>query len=187
METIRTFIALELTSEVQESLGWIQDELRKADADVKWVNPQGIHLTLKFLGDVSRQLLEEIKKVIEELAKKHQGFELNISRVGAFPKIEYPRVIWVGMEAGSEQAVKLAEDLEQRLIHFGFAKEKRPFKAHLTLGRVRSPRNRNQLKTLLQSVSVSQTTMLSEKITLFKSTLTPKGAIYEPLHQAKLS
>jgi 2'-5' RNA ligase len=187
METVRSFIALELSPEIQTQLGQIQDELKKSDADVKWVNPSGIHLTLKFLGNLSLELIEEIKKILEQLAKEHQQFELKINCLGAFPKIEHPRVIWVGIEEGKDQSVKLAQELEERLIKLGFLPEKHPFKPHLTLGRVRSGRNRDQLKKLLTSFTFAQKTMQAEKLILFKSTLTPQGAIYQPLHQAKLS
>lgn len=186
METVRSFIALELTPEVQSQLGQIQSELKKADADVKWVKPEGVHLTLKFLGNVSLELIEEIKKIIEQLAKNHQAFEMKISQLGAFPTMEHPRVIWVGIEQGKEQTQKLAQDLEEHLMQLGFLKEKRSFKAHLTLGRVRSARNRNQLKKLLLSVKFPQTTMQAQTLTLFKSTLTPQGAIYQSLQEVKL-
>ena len=187
METVRSFIALELTPEIQKELGQIQNELKKSGADVKWVNPQGIHLTLKFLGNVSLELVEEIKKIIDQLAKGHKRFEMKISQLGAFPKIEYPRVIWVGIEQGKDQAVKLARVLEEYLIRPGFLREKRYFSPHLTIGRVRSGRNRDQLKKLIQSITFSQRAMQAEKVILFKSTLTPQGAIYQPLHEAKLS
>jgi 2'-5' RNA ligase len=185
LETVRSFIAIELTEEVQKKLGEIQNELKKADADVKWVNPCDIHLTLKFLGNVSLDLTKEISKIIDQLAKEQPHFELQIAQIGAFPKIEYPRVIWVGIEKGKEQTVQLAQTLEERLINLGFMKEKRSFKPHLTLGRVRSAHNRNQLKKLLQSLVFVPTTMLANTIVLFKSTLTPHGAIYEPLHEVK--
>jgi 2'-5' RNA ligase len=183
----RAFIALELTPEIQKQLGQTQTELDKSSADVKWVKSEGIHLTLKFLGNVSLELAEEIKKIIDNLAKENQHFELQLANLGAFPKIEYPRVIWVGIEKGKEQTLNLAQSLEERLIKLGFAKEKRPFKPHLTLGRVRSARNRNQLKELLRSTIFKPATMSADTIVLFQSTLTPQGAIYQPLHKAKLT
>lgn len=187
METVRAFIALELTSEIQNQLKQAQDELKKAEADVKWVDSKGIHLTLKFLGNVSLELIKEIKRHLDTLAKNHQRFELNINQVGAFPKKEYPRVIWVGIEQGKNQTIKLAEALEERLVNLGFMKEKRDFQPHLTLGRVRSSRNRSQLTRLLESVTILPKTMQAETLVLFKSTLTPQGAIYEALHKADLS
>ncbi len=187
METVRAFIALELTGEIQEQLAQIQSELKKAGADVKWVDPSGIHLTLKFLGNVSLKLIEEIKPLLDELAKTHQRFELRLGKLGAFPKIEYPRVIWVGIEQGSEQTIRLTQDLEQGLMaKSGFLPEKRRFSPHLTLGRVRSANNRAQLKGLLVSTTFPQKTMQAETIILFKSTLTPQGAIYQPLHSTSL-
>ena len=187
METVRSFIALELTAEIQKQLAQIQDELKKSGADVKWVNPCGIHLTLKFLGNVSLQLLEEIKKIIDQLAKEHQRFETKISQLGAFPKIEYPRVIWVGIEQGKNEAVQLAKSLEERLVKLGFLPEKRGLSPHLTLGRVRSSHKREQLKKLLQSITFPQKSIQAERLILFKSTLTSQGAIYQSLHEAILS
>ncbi|MBN3038879.1 MAG: RNA 2',3'-cyclic phosphodiesterase [Candidatus Omnitrophica bacterium] len=187
MQTLRSFIALEISPEIQKELGQIQDQLGKTGADVKWVKTTGIHLTLKFLGDVSLELLEEIKKVTKQLSEESKSFEMELSHLGAFPTISHPRVIWVGIEKGKEQAQQMAKILEERLQNFGFLPERRPFKAHLTLGRVRSARNRDQLKKPLESISVTKKTMRIEKLTLFKSTLTPQGALYEPLQEAKLA
>jgi 2'-5' RNA ligase len=187
METVRSFIALELSSEIQEQLGQLQSELKNSAADVKWVNPGGIHLTLKFLGSISLELIEEVKKVIEGLAGSHKSFQLSIGGLGAFPTTEHPRVIWVGIEQGKNESIKLAQDLEEGLIKFGLLPEKRPVKPHLTLGRVRSAHNRNQLKELLLSVKSSPKNMPAETLILFKSTLTPQGAIYHPLHKARLA
>jgi len=187
METIRTFIALELTPEIQEQLGHIQSKLKKSNADVKWVDPRGIHLTVKFLGDISLKLVDEIKKVISQTVKTHKCFQLGIKQLGAFPKIEYPRVIWVGIKQGFEQIIKFAQDLEEPLIKLGFLPEKRPLMPHLTLGRVRSANKRAQLKELMQSITFPQKAMQIDTVILFKSTLTPQGAIYEALYKAKLS
>ncbi len=187
METVRAFIALELAPEIQQQLAEVQEKLKKSGADVKWVRPEGIHLTLKFLGNVGLELIEEIKKTIAQLVTKHRSFTLQLSQVGAFPKIEYPRVVWVGIEQGKEQTVKLAQDLEQHLLKLGFPPEKRSFKAHLTLGRVRSARNRNQLKQLILATTLTAKTMPAKTIILFRSTLTPQGAVYQPLYEANLS
>ncbi len=187
METVRSFIALELTPEVHQELAQAQSQLKASGADVKWVNPEGIHLTLKFLGSVSMELIAKIEKTLDGLAKDHRAFQLELKNLGAFPKLEYPRVIWVGIEGNSEQSISLAQDLEKRLIKVGFLPEKRTFKPHLTLGRVRSNRKRNQLIKLLQSVTLTPKTMQAEKLTLFKSTLTPSGAIYQPLYSTSLS
>jgi 2'-5' RNA ligase len=187
MQMIRSFIALEISPEIQAQLGQIQNQLKKSDADVKWVNPQNIHLTLKFLGNVSPEMIEQIKKVITKLSQEHKHFELKITQLGAFPTIEHPRVLWVGIEQGFKPTIQLAKDLEERLIQLGFLREKRAFTPHLTLGRVRSNQNRKQLKQLLHSITFHPQTMPVQTIILFKSTLTPKGALYQPLYQTQLS
>jgi len=186
MQTVRAFIALELTSEFTLELAKAQGELASSNADVKWVNPEGIHLTLKFLGSISLELAEEVKATLDEVGKKHKPFKLILKGLKAFPKIEYPRVIWAGIEDDSKECMKLAQDLEEHLIKLGFLPEKRSFKAHLTLGRVRSSKGRDQLIKLLRTTELSSKTMQAKELTLFQSTLTPKGAIYQALHKVHL-
>ncbi len=138
------------------------------------------------MGNVSLGLLEDIKKIIAHIAQQNSRFTMSIGQLGAFPTIDHPRVIWVGLDQGKEQAVHLAKILEEKLQHFGFLSEKRSFKPHLTLGRVRSSRNRDQLKKLIQNITIPEQTIQIKTLTLFKSTLTPEGALYQPLLEAKL-
>ncbi|MFH1045635.1 MAG: RNA 2',3'-cyclic phosphodiesterase [Candidatus Omnitrophota bacterium] len=186
METTRSFIALEISNPIQKELARLQQELQTANADIKWVKPTRIHLTLKFLGDVSPQLLTEVKTVISGLGLETPAFEIGIERLGAFPTSEHPRVIWVGIGQGKECSQRLAKNLEEKLQQLGFIPEKKPFQPHLTLGRVRSNHNRAQCTELLRNLSVAPIAMRADKLVLFKSTLTPDGAIYEPLHEVKL-
>ncbi len=185
MQTFRTFIALELTSEIHDELDQLQQKLKAACADVNWVNPRGIHLTLKFLGSISLELIEEVKKTVEAAAKTYSCFTITLAALGAFPNQEYPRVIWVGIE-DDNKSKELAEDLKERLINLGFLPEKRDFNPHLTLGRARSSANRENLKELLTTLNVKKITTKLRTITVFKSTLTPSGAIYEPLFRQAL-
>lgn len=187
MEYIRSFIAIELTPEIQEELAKAQTRLKTAEADVKWVHPEGIHLTLKFLGKTSADMLEEVKHVLNTLAPHHSPFELRITRLGAFPNKEHPRVLWVGIAEKNSPLLRTVQELEERLLNLGFFKETHPFTAHLTLGRVRSPHHREQLKQLLQTTTVETKVMQAVAITLFQSTLTPQGAVYQSLHQAQFS
>lgn len=184
---MRTFIALELSEEVKKELSRIQEELKKADADIKWAKPDNIHLTLKFLGNVGDDKIEEIKKVLNGVSSQKRPFEINLSKPGAFPNPNYPRVIWVGIEKNSLEVEKIAQAVEGDLEKLEFPAENRPFSAHLTLGRVKSATNRDKLKQLLLSVGVRPKSCSIDKITLFQSTLTPKGPIYTPLHIAKFT
>lgn len=188
---MRTFIAIELPKEIKQELAKIQEQLKASGADVKWVKPESIHLTLKFLGEIEERKLEQINQILQEVTKNKSTFQASISSLGAFPKIQYPRVIWVGINNGDEQTKKLAEDLEERIEKIGIPKEKRVFSTHITIGRVRTPNKRKELIQCLDKLSnLFEGKNLGwevRKITLFKSTLTPEGPIYEALKEAALT
>jgi RNA 2',3'-cyclic 3'-phosphodiesterase len=185
---MRTFIAIELSPEIKESLAQIQSHLKYSGADVKWVEKDNIHLTLKFLGEISEEKLKQIIAVLKIAAKGSSAFEISIKDAGAFPDIDHPRVIWVGLDKGAAKSKVLAEKIDEELSKIGFQKETRPFAAHLTIGRVRSPKNKEALKekiTKYQSITVSECQKISS-VMLFQSKLTPKGSIYTKLHEARL-
>ena len=186
---MRTFIAIELPQKIIGTLSALQNQLKNTQADVKWVAPENIHLTLKFLGEVDEKKIEKIIQALEETAKDNQPFSIRLCALGAFPKINFPRVIWVGIDAGDEETKNIAFVLEEKLQKLGIPKEKRPFSSHITIGRVRSGINREKLVKeldILQRKGLLQENLefLATKITLFKSTLTPKGPIYEILKEA---
>lgn len=190
VEKLRTFIAIELSKEVKDLLGKLQDTLKKSNADVKWVKKENIHLTLKFLGAIEKEKIDEIIKIIDSISHNISVFQLDISSIGAFPKKEIPRVIWVGLSQGDEEIKYIAKELENTIYKLGIPKESRPFSSHITLGRVRSPLNRMQLIKQLNILSGNfpqeGLRCKIDKITLFKSTLTPAGPIYEILHESNL-
>ena len=187
-ETIRTFIAIELNKEIQKELNLVQEKLKETDPDVKWLNLSNIHLTLKFLGNIDPSQIEKIKTALNRIGEKTVSFILAFSKIGAFPKIDYPRVIWVGVSEGVEEVIRVNEVLEKALEELGFAREARPFHPHLTLGRVRSGKAKEKLKNSIQSTPfTSQNKINVQKITLFRSELTPKGPLYSVLHEATLS
>lgn len=184
-DTIRAFIALELSPEIKDELARIEAELRTANADVKWVRPEAIHLTLKFLGNITD--VAEVEKVLDTIASRHAKFELSLFQIGVFPKLEYPRVIWVGVDKGCSQAESLAKDVEEELSKAGFEKEARPFTAHLTLGRVRSPKGIKDLVSKIKALDFRPSaSCIIDKIILFRSTLTSKGSIYTSLYESYL-
>ena len=187
---MRTFIAIELSEEIKDSLTQIQSHLKYAGADVKWIEKDNIHLTLKFLGEIDDKKCEKVKSALDEIAKSAKSFEISLKDIGAFPKIDFPRVIWVGLDKGAKESTELALKIDKALSKLGLDKETRPFAAHLTLGRVRSSKNKEDLKEKIQSYAkhdlASHTQFISYLI-LFQSTLTPKGSIYIKLHEAKLS
>jgi 2'-5' RNA ligase len=194
---MRTFIAIELSDEIKDALDRIESHLKYSGADVKWVAKDNIHLTLKFLGEVDEKKCEKVKAALDEIAKSTASFKISLKDIGAFPKIEFPRVIWVGLDKGTKESTELAAKIDEALSAIGFDRETRPFAAHLTIGRVRSPKNKAALAEKVTShkpvrseaepprrgqVTSSQAISL---ITLFQSKLTPTGPIYTKLHEAK--
>jgi len=182
---MRAFIAIELSDEMKDELSRLQDKLKPADSDVKWVKPENSHLTLKFLGDIDDDVLGKIKNILDDIARANKVFNMTLFKAGAFPNLNRIRVIWVGIDESSSSIHEIAKSLEAKLEGIGFLKEDRPFSAHLTLGRVRSGKNKEKLKDLLNSVEVQTVNASVDHITLFQSTLTQKGPIYTPLHVAK--
>ncbi len=186
---MRTFIAIELSDEIKTTLALIQSHLKYSSADVKWVAKDNIHLTLKFLGEITEEKCEKVKAALDVIAKSTKPFELSIKDIGAFPKIDYPRVIWVGLNTGAKESTELAGKVDEALSKLGVEKESRPFAAHLTIGRVRSVKNKEALKKKVLTFQGSGDRVQgSEKISsviLFQSKLTPTGSIYTKLHEAK--
>jgi 2'-5' RNA ligase len=183
---MRLFIAAPISLEVEKELARIISTLKNVDGPVKWVAPENIHLTLKFLGETDEKLLPQIKNTIEEIASGHSAISSGLSGLGAFPDYRRPRVFWVGLERGSEELSDISNELDNALHTLGFEKESRPFKAHLTLGRVKFPKGLEKLSDTVKTLKIEKKAMVFDRIVLFKSTLTPRGSIYDILHEARL-
>lgn len=182
-EQIRSFVAIELPEEAKRGLARLRRELERDEHRfVKWVDPEGIHLTLKFLGNVPSKRLAEIT---EAIAKATQGvwlFHLEIHGIGAFPSRKQPRVLWVGIGGEVDKLTRLQQSIDSALAALGFAKEERHFVPHLTLARVRegaSPADRKGFGELLSSTILEEKYPIEvEAVRLMRSQLTPAGAIY---------
>ena len=187
---MRAFIAIELSPPIREKLAELQALLKKSGADVKWVKPDNIHLTLKFLGEIDEEKRGKIEEIIENTARASKQFPISLSSLGAFPKIEFPRVIWVAIDQGDKEVKILAKDLEERIEKLGIPKEERPFSSHITIGRVRSPLNKDKLTQVLKESENYFSNKIIEfnagKITLFKSALGPSGPAYEALKEVNM-
>ena len=187
---MRAFIAIDLPKEIKDCLGRIEERLEAGGADVKWVAAANIHLTLKFLGEINEQAKQSVIQTIEDTAKDRNLFSIRLSSAGAFPDIKFPRVIWIGIDNGSAEVIKIAAGLEEKIEKIGIPKETRGFTCHITLGRVKSGLNRLKLAEKIEEINrelnEKPLELLVGKITLFKSTLSPNGPVYEPLHEASL-
>lgn len=190
MNAIRTFIALELPETVKNKLEELSVQIKKNRLQgINWVSPQNIHLTLKFLGDTSPDLLEKIKTNIFSSAGSYSAIPIVISKLGAFPNLHHPRVIWIGLQA-PQVLSDLQYKIEESLIPLGFPKETRPFTPHLTLGRVNQNISVQDLTHLISYLSPLQDIELGsgelKTIHFFRSDLKPTGAIYTSLYHINL-
>ena len=190
-QTIRSFIAIELSDEVKTGLSKIQAELKSHGYTfLKWVMPEGIHLTLKFLGDVSAQKVTEITKVIEQAGQEAHTFRLTVGGLGAFPNLRRPRVLWVGVGGEIEKLVMLQQRIDHCLEPLGFFPEARPFAPHLTLARLREGTAADKLREFGDMVARKPETgdheMTVTSVRLMRSQLFPSGAVYSCLTKVAL-
>jgi 2'-5' RNA ligase len=182
-EQIRSFIAIELPEEAKKGLTKLRKELERGEHKfVKWVDPGGIHLTLKFLGNIPAKRVTEITGAIEKAAQGISSFHLEISGLGVFPSLKQARVFWVGIGGEVDTLSRLQQNIDSVLAAMGFAKEERPFVPHLTLARIRegaSPLGRRSFGELVGSTIFEDKYPVEvEAVRLMRSQLTPAGAIY---------
>ncbi|HBG27100.1 MAG: 2'-5' RNA ligase [Planctomycetes bacterium GWF2_41_51] len=177
---MRCFIAADISSELRGRIEKLQSELKrklKNPAGIKWVNPELIHLTLKFLGDVQDDMAEEICQTLEIVCDGIKSFELEFSRVGCFGRP--PKVLWLGVEKPSEELQKLAADLEDAFAELGFEKEQRDFSPHLTLARVKEGfKDRTLPQTIADFGKVDAPKIKIDGVCFYKSQLTSDGPVY---------
>jgi RNA 2',3'-cyclic 3'-phosphodiesterase len=177
---IRTFIAFELPEEIKTLLGEIISALRPKAKEVKWVQPQGLHVTLKFLGDIDEKIVPGLSRGLDAIAQDYPPLPVYITRLGAFPDMKRPRVFWAGLSGDIRVMSDIAGRVDKICTPFGLEPEKRPFRAHITIGRLKIP----TVVNVAQEVRESPFTI--ENIVLYKSELSPSGARYSVLHRSVL-
>jgi len=191
MDELRAFIAIELEPEILERIGALQAQLRQEVPEglVRWVKPEGIHLTLQFLGDVPAVRIDAIADAMRQACAPQAAFRFAIGGMGCFPDVRRPRVIWVGVDEPAGALLNLQRAIVQAMKPLGFAPEKRPFSAHLTLGRVKEGR-----PAMLQALGARVTqggpelgAQAATEVHLIRSDLRPSGAVYTTLAVAPLS
>ena len=191
MEQIRSFIAIELPQEIKVELARARDMLRPhGHPGVKWVEPESIHLTLKFLGDIPSGRVPEIEGAVKEAARGVGAFHLEVGGLGVFPSTQRPRVAWVAVTGEVERLAGLQKGIDSVLLPLGFPRESRPFTPHLTLARVReraSPQERRRFGELVMSTKFEARLPLEvSAISLMRSRLTAAGAIYSRIFTLRL-
>lgn len=186
-QTIRTFIALELPPPVRLLLHKAQQELKRFKIRARWVRPENIHLTLKFLGDINPDHIDKIGAAMAGAAIEFPPVTLTVRGIGVFPGIKRPRVIWMGLGGDIRSLLALQSRLEQELAEAEFPKDKRSFKAHLTLGRLKQSVNPAVIRQMISEyATLSSDEFVCNQVILFKSDLKPSGAVYSKLKQTNL-
>ncbi len=181
MVKFRGFISIDLKP--NQKIKKIIEELDKSEANLKIVSPEKMHITLKFLGDTEEKLIPKIEEIIKNTVEEIEPFEIKIKKTGAFPNLNYMKVLWIGIEKG-EQIGIIAKKIDEGLTKIGFKKEKRGFSPHITIARVKSGKNKDIILKILNKYKNEEFINLKvDKVSLKKSELTPKGPIYTTLKE----
>lgn len=188
MDKLRLFLAVLLPEEIKIRIGSIIKELSSTKADVKWTSTENLHLTMKFLGDTDKSLVDGLVRSLETECERIPAFEAEISNVGSFARHGKPSVIWTGVTHGQSELAYVAGKIDDVTSNFGFEKEKRPFSAHITLGRVRSDKGISKLERAIDAYKEAYFgTIEVNRITLMKSDLRPMGPIYTEIENITLN
>jgi 2'-5' RNA ligase len=178
---VRSFIAFDIDdADVLNQMREAQKQLGETGADLKLVKPENIHITVRFLGNITEDKVSRISREMRQVAFK--PFSAEIHGIGAFPSVKSPRVIWAGIRSGADEARSVFQQLEPKLAGLGFKREPRGFNPHITVGRVRSRRNKDALVECLRSLAARHFGVLKVScVKLKKSVLTPQGPVYSTL------
>ena len=185
---MRCFIAISLPEELKAKISGIQEKLKAAGADVSWTRPEGMHLTLKFFGEIEDKRIPKIEKALDAVVNGIPTFTLSVSGMGTFPDMRRPRVIWIGLKEDGGNLLRLQKGVEEDLKKTGFPSEDRRFTPHITLGRIRSNKNTDKLLRLIEEGKVEELGSFDvSEVHLIKSELKPAGAEYTELYSIILS
>jgi len=180
LEKIRSFIAVNLNSDIKKYLNSLQAYLNIPESKIKWVEKNNLHLTMKFLGYISLEQTELIKSELKEIASRYSPFIIRLfSNIGVFPTYKMPRIIWVGIREGISELKELYNSIENKLSNKGFPREDKDFSGHITIGRVKFIRDKDNFIQILKRIEVNNLTQEVGNIDLMESKLTPGGPIYD--------
>ena len=187
MEKIRSFVAVLIPDEIRRRLAEVEGKLKASGADVKWVPEQNFHVTLKFLGYVEPDRLDEVNAAVKAALEGLSRFEVTLSGVGAFPKPNRPSVVWIGIAMGGEELKTLAERVERGLEQIGIDREARAFNPHITVGRLREGGHLHRLPEVIESLrEIEIGSFEVGSIAVMRSDLHPTGPVYSEIADFKL-
>jgi len=181
--TIRTFLAIEIPGEILDQFERVQYRLgRSMTGVIRWAKPGSIHLTLKFFGSITERDIRSIRDTLEPKARALGPVDLSIGTLGVFPNLSRPRVLWVGVTKGMQELAALQAQVETALEAAGFTREERPFRPHLTIGRMKGERRIDGLdKAVEEHRDFAAGSFTAKEMVLFRSDLKPAGPVYTPL------
>jgi len=186
-DTTRAFIAIELPEEIIAFIRKIQEGVKSYGFKARWVRPENIHLTLKFLDNINSEDIKKVGDALISAAGENASMSLGAKGIGVFPGVKRPRVIWTGIAGQTKELADLQKTLDGKLETVGFSKEKRPFKGHLTIARIKGKVDARQLIDAMKEFGRFESkTFMADEVVLFKSELKPSGAVYTKLMSAAL-
>jgi len=183
--TTRTFICLDLPETTRIQAESLQRRLAGLGDKVRWVNPRNLHLTLRFLGEISRSQVETVCLAVRCAAARLDAFPIHLAGTGCFPSPRRPRAFWIGV-ADASHLIRLYEAVEVELVSAGFPREARPFSPHLTLGRVRIDRSNARLGEAMAGAQFDGAPFLVTEVTVMRSDLSSANAVYSPIARFRL-
>jgi 2'-5' RNA ligase len=186
-DTVRAFIAVELPSNVIDLAADLQSCLKRQGLALRWVRPQNMHLTLKFLGEIRVEMVPVVSAAMAQAASGASPMALAVQGMGVFPNARNPRVVWIGVGGAADRLQQTVVALDSGLASLGIEREKKPFKAHLTLARINAPVDARQLLEAIQRHgNYAPQSFNASEMVLFQSDLKPKGPVYTPLAKVAL-
>jgi 2'-5' RNA ligase len=188
MARLRTFIGVDIGKAIRERAVALQEKLSQSANGVKWVEPENLHITLLFLGEVDDREVPAVCRAVAEQTIQHPAFEMSVEKLGCFPHPRRPRIIWIGVGQGEKELCALHDALEPPLLQLGcYRREERQYRPHITLGRVRTDRPPDKLASALtQNQAWEGGRVPVHEVLVMSSELTPQGPNYTILSRGKL-
>lgn len=183
---IRLFIAFPIESAVREHLAAISGRFKSISPNVKWVDPDNMHLTARFLGDTDPKMIRPIVELIQSTCEKFGPVQAMVERIGGFPNLKRPRVLWAGLSESADNLTPIVQELRNGLNRLGISPDEKRFKAHLTLARIKQPIGLERLLGELERFKFEPIKITFKRMELIESTLTPQGPIYKTLGLGQL-
>jgi RNA 2',3'-cyclic 3'-phosphodiesterase len=189
MGRLRTFIGVDIGKTIRDRAVALQEALARESNGVKWVEPENLHVTLLFLGEVDEREVPSVCRAVSEQTQKHPAFTMTIEKVGCYPNPRRPRVLWVGVGEGAQQLCALHDGIEPPLLELGcYRREERQYAPHITLGRVKTDRPPDRLAAALTKHAAWRGGEITvSEVLVMSSELTPKGPVYTILSRGKLA